>query len=101
MKNTVKLVIYFVLLFALFTWLFGCSEPKITEPTGKKDTGQDINLKIILTDINNVNTQYEIKMLEYDNYTKEDLLIMTFQECGEVIPDFTNNIKYFKVYIDN
>jgi delta-aminolevulinic acid dehydratase/porphobilinogen synthase len=99
MKNTLKLTIWFIILFIVITLLFGCNNNTITEPTGKKDNKEAVNkFKIEITKTDNTVIVYDIVMCEYDNNTKDNLLILTFEECGEVYPNFIETIKYFKIY---
>lgn len=54
-------------------------------------------MHIELTTYDNTIIYYDIIQAEYDNSKKENLLILSFEVCGEVYPNFTETIKQFRI----
>ncbi len=87
------------LLITLFTALLiaGCGNSP-TEPAADTLPPQKNRLMHIeLTTYDNTIIYYDIIQAEYDNTGKENLLILSFEVCGEVYPNFTETIKQFRI----
>lgn len=85
-----------ILIILLSFLIFGCGEsPLSNKQESDKCIVEEKYITVIITDLNNTTAIYKATDL---NYIGNSLQINLLEGCGIEIPEFNENIKYFKVY---